>query len=130
VCADRQQADAGLTALLPPRQHSCCVAAQICEAFNANRYPFPEDPNRQRQMHAEVTARLRELHTTIEAGDRHREALLQNVAFILENWTTVVSGTAHKPKGGFARLKAAAGALLGSGVADQTALPAAQAQFV
>ena len=41
---------------------------QICEAFGANRYPFPEEPARQRQMNAEVTARLRELHTTIEAG--------------------------------------------------------------
>lgn len=29
-------------------------AVQICEAFNANRYPFPEDPARQRQMHGEV----------------------------------------------------------------------------
>lgn len=42
---------------------------QICEAFSANRYPFPEEPSRQRQMNAEVTARLRELQTTIEAGD-------------------------------------------------------------
>ena len=43
---------------------------QICEAFGANRYPFPEEPTRQRQMNAEVTARLRELQTTIEAGAR------------------------------------------------------------
>ena len=41
---------------------------QICEAFSANRYPFPEEPSRQRQMNAEGTARLRELQTTIEAG--------------------------------------------------------------
>ena len=41
---------------------------QICEAFGGNRYPFPEEPTRQRQMNAEVTARLRELQTTIEAG--------------------------------------------------------------
>lgn len=41
---------------------------QICEAFSANRYPFPEDVGRQRQMNAEVNARLRELHTTLEAG--------------------------------------------------------------
>ena len=45
------------------------LCLQICEAYNANRYPFPEDPARQRQMNAEVTARLRELHTTIEAGE-------------------------------------------------------------
>lgn len=42
---------------------------QICDAYNANRYPFPEEPARQRQMNGEVTARLRELHTTIEAGE-------------------------------------------------------------
>lgn len=63
---------------------------KICEAFGANRYPFPEDPTRQRQMHAEVTARLRELHTTLEAGERHREAFLQNIAFALDHWTTLV----------------------------------------
>lgn len=31
-------------------------------------------------MLAEVTARLRELHTTIEAGDMHRHTLLSGVA--------------------------------------------------
>ena len=30
---------------------------KICEGFGANRYPFPEDFSRQRQMNAEVTAR-------------------------------------------------------------------------
>ncbi len=63
---------------------------QICEAFGANRYPFPEDPARQRAMHAEVTARLRELHTTIDVGDRHREAVLQGIAFNLDTWATQV----------------------------------------
>ena len=53
---------------------------QICEAFGANRYPFPDDVPRQRSMHAEVTSRLRELHTTIEAGDMHRHNVLQGVA--------------------------------------------------
>ena len=48
--------------------HQWSFAAQICEAYGANRYPFPEDPARRRQMMAEVTMRLRELHTTIEAG--------------------------------------------------------------
>ncbi len=48
--------------------HETSFAVQICEAFSANRYPFPEDSARQRQMNAEVTARLRELQTTIEAG--------------------------------------------------------------
>lgn len=57
---------------------------QICEAYGANRYPFPEEPARQRQMNAEVTARLRELHTTIEAGEcvcaRILAALLTSVS--------------------------------------------------
>jgi V-type H+-transporting ATPase subunit a len=39
------------------------------EAFGANRYPFPEDFSRQRQMNSEVTGRLTELHTTLEAGN-------------------------------------------------------------
>lgn len=29
-------------------------AGQICDAYGANRYPFPEDLARQRQMHSEV----------------------------------------------------------------------------
>lgn len=45
-------------------------------------------------MHGEVTARLRELHTTIEAGERHREAVLQNIAFNLDQWATQVSDAA------------------------------------
>ncbi|WIA14247.1 hypothetical protein OEZ85_002783 [Tetradesmus obliquus] len=63
---------------------------KICEAFAANRYPFPEDPSRQRQMHGDVTTRLRELRTTIDAGQRHREGVLQNIAFNLEQWATQV----------------------------------------
>ena len=62
--------------LLP--SHPLC--AQICEAFSANRYPFPEEVTRQRQTHAEVTARLRELCTTIEAGNMHRQSVLQTVS--------------------------------------------------
>jgi len=38
----------------------------------------------------QVTTRLRELHTTIEAGERHRNAVLQQIAFNLEEWTTKV----------------------------------------
>lgn len=63
---------------------------QICEAYGANRYPFPEDPARQRQMHGDVTARLRELHHTIETGARHREGVLSQVAASLEAWAATV----------------------------------------
>jgi V-type H+-transporting ATPase subunit a len=41
---------------------------QICEAYSANRYPFPEDQGRRREMNHEVNVRLQELHTTIDAG--------------------------------------------------------------
>ncbi len=44
-------------------------------------------------MHGEVTARLRELHTTIEAGARHREAVLPNIAFNLDQWATQARST-------------------------------------
>jgi V-type H+-transporting ATPase subunit a len=34
----------------------------------------------------QVTTRLRELHHTIETGDRHREGVLQTIAFNLDAW--------------------------------------------
>lgn len=42
--------------------------AQICEAYGANRYPFPEDASRRQEMSAEVNGRLQELHSTMDAG--------------------------------------------------------------
>lgn len=69
---------------------SSIISDQICDAFSANRYPFPDDVTRQRQMLAEVTSRLRELHTTNEAGERRREAVVNEVACGLEVWTTLV----------------------------------------
>lgn len=59
---------------------------KICEVYGANRYPFPEDPNRQRQMNSEVTMRLRELSTTIEAGEKMRFEVLRTVAANLDGW--------------------------------------------
>lgn len=63
---------------------------QTCEAFSANRYPFPEDTTRQRQMHADVTARLCDLSATIESGMRRRGMVLENIARHLNSWITVV----------------------------------------
>jgi V-type H+-transporting ATPase subunit a len=63
---------------------------QICEVYGANRYPFPDDVARQRQMHAEVSGRIRELHTTNEAGERRRDAVLKDIAINLEEWTVMV----------------------------------------
>lgn len=63
---------------------------QICEVYSANRHPFPEDVSRQRQMAAEVTGRLRELHTTNEAGERRRDQVLKEIALSLDEWTVMV----------------------------------------
>ena len=63
---------------------------KICEAFGANRYPFPEDAARQRAMNAEVTARLRELHATLEASSKHRDTALETVGYSLAAWTQLV----------------------------------------
>lgn len=41
-------------------------------------------------MHAEVTGRIRELHTTNEAGERRRDSVLQDIALNLEEWTMMV----------------------------------------
>ena len=76
----------------PHPTHTPQQQRQICEAYGANRYPFPEDPGRQRHMHGEVTTRLRELHHTIETGARHRAGVLQQVAFSLEAWSATVRG--------------------------------------
>mmetsp|Transcript_11003 Transcript_11003/g.32964 ORF Transcript_11003/g.32964 Transcript_11003/m.32964 type:complete len:841 (-) Transcript_11003:131-2653(-) len=63
---------------------------KICEAYGANRYPFPEDAGRRREMSAEVNGRLQELHSTMDAGQRQREVVLQNIAVNLEAWTVQV----------------------------------------
>ncbi|CAI7927393.1 unnamed protein product [Closterium sp. NIES-54] len=63
---------------------------RICEAFGANRYPFPEEPARQRQMLAEVRGRLGELQTTIDAGNRHRDNVLNSISVYVDRWTSLV----------------------------------------
>ena len=59
---------------------------KICEAFGANRYPFPEDFQRQHQMNSEVTARLVELQSTLEASTRHRNGVLSNIGHKYDAW--------------------------------------------
>ncbi|KAF4369594.1 hypothetical protein G4B88_021399 [Cannabis sativa] len=63
---------------------------KICEAFGANRYPFTEDLGRQVQSINEVSARLSELKTTIDAGLLHRGNLLQTIGDQFERWNLVV----------------------------------------
>ncbi|CAH8369403.1 unnamed protein product [Eruca vesicaria subsp. sativa] len=59
---------------------------KICEAFGANRYPFSEDLGKQAQMITEVTGRLTELKTTIDAGLGHRNILLHTIGDKYELW--------------------------------------------
>ncbi|KAE8698673.1 V-type proton ATPase subunit a3 [Hibiscus syriacus] len=59
---------------------------KICEAFGANRYPFAED----RLMVNEVSGRISELKTTIDAGLLLRDNLLQTIGDQLEQWNIKV----------------------------------------
>jgi len=61
---------------------------KICEVYGANRYPFPEDPDRQRQMNSDVKMRLTELSRTIEAGEKLRLQVLAKIATNLNRWCT------------------------------------------
>ncbi|KAM1803654.1 hypothetical protein ACFX16_029802 [Malus domestica] len=63
---------------------------KICEAFGANCYPVPEDTTRQRQITREVSSRLAELETTLDAGIRHRNKALASVGFHLAKWMNMV----------------------------------------
>ncbi|KAK4437730.1 V-type proton ATPase subunit a3 [Sesamum alatum] len=63
---------------------------KICEAFGANRYAFTEDLSKQSQMITEVSGRLSELQTTIDAGLVHRGNLLQAIGEQFEQWNILV----------------------------------------
>lgn len=59
---------------------------KICEAFGANRYSVPEDLGKQTQMITEVSGRISELKTTIDAGLVHRGNLLQTIGEQYDRW--------------------------------------------
>ncbi|GAB4825392.1 V-type proton ATPase subunit a1 [Ancistrocladus abbreviatus] len=63
---------------------------KICEAFGANCYPVPEEISRQRQITREVLSRLSELEATLDAGIRHRNKALTDIAFHLTKWMNMV----------------------------------------
>ncbi|KAI5388456.1 V-type proton ATPase subunit a2 isoform X2 [Lathyrus oleraceus] len=63
---------------------------KICDAFGANRYPFAEELGKQAQMITEVSGRLAELKTTIDAGLLHRVNLLENLGTQFEQWNLLV----------------------------------------
>lgn len=63
---------------------------KICDAFGANRYPFTEEFDKQAQDITEVSGRLSELKTTIDAGLLHRGNLLQTIGDEFEQWNLLV----------------------------------------
>ncbi|KAG6553279.1 hypothetical protein Mapa_005013 [Marchantia paleacea] len=63
---------------------------KICEAFGANRYPFPEEVSRQRNIKIQVASRLDELQQTLDAGTHHRDNVLTTIGYNLEQWTLLV----------------------------------------
>ncbi|KAI9180406.1 hypothetical protein LWI28_004541 [Acer negundo] len=63
---------------------------KICEVFGANRYPFTEDLGKQAQSITEVSGKISELKTTLDAGMIHRDNLLQNIGDQFEQWNLLV----------------------------------------
>ncbi|KAL6215711.1 hypothetical protein ACLB2K_015139 [Fragaria x ananassa] len=63
---------------------------KICEAFGANRYPFTDDLGKQYQMITEVSGKISELKSTIDAGLLHRNSLLQTIGHQYEHWNLLV----------------------------------------
>ncbi|KAA3454210.1 V-type proton ATPase subunit a3 [Gossypium australe] len=63
---------------------------KICEAFGANRYPFAEDLGKQALMITEVSGRISELKTTIDAGLLQRDNLLRTIGDQFEEWNLKV----------------------------------------
>jgi hypothetical protein len=57
--------------------------------------PPPTPPCPAVQMNVEVNARLRELHTTLETGERLRDGVLQTMAANLATWVAQVGGVAE-----------------------------------
>lgn len=59
---------------------------KICDAFNANRYPFPEDVSKQLHAVQEVSGKISELKATIDMGLAYRDSILKNIASDFEQW--------------------------------------------
>ena len=63
---------------------------KICDAFNATRYPFPENDVQRREAFVGVSDRINELYSVVAAAVSQRRSMLQNVALGLPEWTTLV----------------------------------------
>jgi V-type H+-transporting ATPase subunit a len=63
---------------------------KICEAFGANRYAFTDEPGKQAELIADVSGKLTELKTAIDAGVLHRDNLLKTIGEQFEQWNILV----------------------------------------
>ncbi|KAK4342494.1 hypothetical protein RND71_038310 [Anisodus tanguticus] len=63
---------------------------KFCNAFGANKYPFTDDIGRQHEMITEVSGKLLELKTTVDAGQLHRANLLQTIGYEFDQWNLLV----------------------------------------
>lgn len=59
---------------------------KICEAFKANLYPCPGDPNERRALLTEVSHRLHEVELVLKRGVSVRQAVLRRVALEIPSW--------------------------------------------
>lgn len=60
--------------------------AKICNAFNANRYPFPENVDAQIAAYGQCRERLNDLDSVISVSSSQRRALLEGVGQDLALW--------------------------------------------
>ncbi|XP_020179748.1 V-type proton ATPase subunit a3 isoform X1 [Aegilops tauschii subsp. strangulata] len=63
---------------------------KICDAFGANRYPFPEDLATQLHTIQEVSGKVSELKATVEIGLAHRDGILESIACEYEQWNNLL----------------------------------------
>ncbi|KAK8647980.1 hypothetical protein V6N13_128744 [Hibiscus sabdariffa] len=63
---------------------------KICDAFGANRYPFSEDHGKQALMIHEVSGKISDLKSTIDAGSLHRDYLLRTIGDQFDQWNLKV----------------------------------------
>lgn len=92
--ATGEEADKHVFVVFFAGERARAKALKICEAYGANRYPYPggdEPPQRAAAMAAEVDARLRELRAAVDAGDADRDALLSTVAAGIAGWSARVA---------------------------------------
>lgn len=65
-------------------------ANKICNAFNANQYPFPNSHDDQMKMYSETQARLADLERVMATTSRQRAETLSEIAATLPLWSEKV----------------------------------------